>query len=555
MTGDLNLVKNPALRSVLKSGPKFREPKPIDYDQVREAVVADLDGVVQRWATKCDLDEVVFKEWRATVLEVLDERLSTLRSTASHKVEPFGLQRPDVSSALGELHKSFVLVPADKADGNVIIVCRQYYLHCMVDELSRNPECTYEEVTEEREVLLDRLCTEMKTLFDVAVPEDFRTFAYLYWTAKMHKLPPGRRFIAGGKKCESKVLSKQITACLTAVLGMHRRRCNQLRSSTGVQHMWIADNSKGIISRLESINRRGMARDVATFDFQTLYTKIPHQQLKAEMKWVVDTGFALAKHEGKSVLSLRGRSAGFVTEPRSGKAISALKLTEMINYLIDNIYVTCGDKVFRQTIGIPMGTSCAPLLANLYLFALELKWIRARLDAGEGGVMARLFAHCFRYIDDLLILNNAGEFKGRYKEIYPEALVLKKENEFDYCASFLDLMIKVNGGRFCRTLYDKRDAFPFEVARFQDVSGNIHVRKAHGVVVGQLIRYALGCDHAAVFFRRSAAMMTTLLRMGYRRRLLAAYCDLFFERYIHLVTKYRTSKCDFNRRCFGGRRP
>ena len=47
----------------------------------------------------------------------------------------------------------------------------------------------------------------------------------------------------------------------------------------------------------------------------------------------------------------------------------------MLTWLIDNIYVTFGNKVFRQQIGIPMGTDCAPFLANLFLFSYEFKWL------------------------------------------------------------------------------------------------------------------------------------------------------------------------------------
>ena len=42
----------------------------------------------------------------------------------------------------------------------------------------------------------------------------------------------------------------------------------------------------------------------------------------------------------------------------------------MIEYLVD-VFVHVGNKIFRQTVGIPMGTDCAPLLANLYLFYYE----------------------------------------------------------------------------------------------------------------------------------------------------------------------------------------
>ena len=49
-------------------------------------------------------------------------------------------------------------------------------------------------------------------------------------------------------------------------------------------------------------------------------------------------------------------------------------LTHMIEWLIDNTYVTVGNQVLRQIIGIPMGTDCAPFLVNLFLFSYELRY-------------------------------------------------------------------------------------------------------------------------------------------------------------------------------------
>ena len=43
----------------------------------------------------------------------------------------------------------------------------------------------------------------------------------------------------------------------------------------------------------------------------------------------------------------------------------------MLEFLIDNIFVIFGGRVFQQTVGIPMGTNCAPLLANLFIYSYE----------------------------------------------------------------------------------------------------------------------------------------------------------------------------------------
>ena len=74
-------------------------------------------------------------------------------------------------------------------------------------------------------------------------------------------------------------------------------------------------------------------------------------------------------------------------------------------YLVDNVYISVGNKVFRQCIGIPMGTNCAPLLANLYAFYFEYKIIYERTGS-DNMSKVRTFSNIFRHIDDLLTLNN-----------------------------------------------------------------------------------------------------------------------------------------------------
>jgi len=48
----------------------------------------------------------------------------------------------------------------------------------------------------------------------------------------------------------------------------------------------------------------------------------------------------------------------------------------MLDFLIDNIFVLFGGLVFQQTIGVPMGTNCAPLLADLFLHAYDADFLQ-----------------------------------------------------------------------------------------------------------------------------------------------------------------------------------
>ena len=106
-------------------------------------------------------------------------------------------------------------------------------------------------------------------------------------------------------------------------------------------------------------------------------------------------------------------------------------LIEMMEYLIDNIYITVGNKVFRQQVGIPMGTDCAPLLANLFLFYYEYQYMKNLVK--DNLQAATKFNGTMRYIDDLLTLNNSG-FASKIPDIYPPELDLKTNYRISlYC--------------------------------------------------------------------------------------------------------------------------
>ena len=55
--------------------------------------------------------------------------------------------------------------------------------------------------------------------------------------------------------------------------------------------------------------------------------------------------------------------------------------------------------------------------------------------------LARKFGNVFRFIDDLLALNDGKSFESYYHDIYPAELQLNKENEVDNETNFLDLLI------------------------------------------------------------------------------------------------------------------
>ena len=113
-------------------------------------------------------------------------------------------------------------------------------------------------------------------------------------------------------------------------------------------------------------------------------------------------------------------------------------------------------QLFRQLIGIPMGTNCAPLLADLFLYSYENEFLDNMIRSGHRR-LARSFNLCYRYIDDLIVFNNKKSL-DYLKEIYPSQLTVEKANKSDHLADYLDLTFTIDsGGKLSTRLYDKRD--------------------------------------------------------------------------------------------------
>ena len=88
-------------------------------------------------------------------------------------------------------------------------------------------------------------------------------------------------------------------------------------------------------------------------------------------------------------------------------------MISMLEFLIDNIFVSFGETLFQQVVGIPMGTNCAPLLADLFVYSYESVFLQ-KLVKDKKMHEARAFNFTYRYIDDVLSINNS-----RFAEFLP----------------------------------------------------------------------------------------------------------------------------------------
>ena len=105
---------------------------------------------------------------------------------------------------------------------------------------------------------------------------------------------------------------------------------------------------------------------------------------------------------------------------------SCQKVCDTLVYLLDNIFIRFGTKLYRQTIGIPMGTNCAPLVADLFLFCYERDFMKSLSRENQADII-EAFNSTSRYLDVLLNIDNIY-FDQMVDRIYPTELQLNRAN-------------------------------------------------------------------------------------------------------------------------------
>ena len=95
------------------------------------------------------------------------------------------------------------------------------------------------------------------------------------------------------------------------------------------------------------------------------------------------------------------------------------------------MFVLVGEWVFQQTIVIPIGMNCAPLLSELLLSGYETDFLQGLLK-DKDRKLDHTFSSSFRYINDALSLNNS-RFGTYLNRIYPNELEVMENTDIKVC--------------------------------------------------------------------------------------------------------------------------
>ena len=513
LTGNLQIIKNNKLRKLFCKGPKFREPCKIDWDKAREIIHGGIDDYLKVLKAVKKVDISFFENWKCTLFEMIEDKIKTLSERIKIREVKSVFDDPLSKSELKKLQSDFVIVPIDKASSNVAFVCKRHYATVIKNELRfslpADDSMTYKLIKTPPASVIKRHFKFLQTC-DLKTDEKMEKLPSMYWIPKLHKNPIGERFIIASPECSIKPLLKDVTCILKLLQNNVSNYHDKRRVWTNVSNFWVIQNNRPVTERIDKINNAKKAKTVRTFDFSTLYTKIPHHLLKGALEDIVDFCFSGGNSNGVYVLN--GKAFWRIPKRGDYRTYTQKKVKDVLSYVIKNAYFQINNKVFQQVIGIPMGSDPAPFIANLFLYFYENKFLD-KLKT-EDLPRARRLRHVFRFIDDLIAMNDDDEFSKIYKEIYPEEMVLKPENEDPQSSSYLDLQIDVDENIFDFKLFDKRDAFSFSVVRMPYLQSNMPSKMFYSTISAEILRICRATYKYTNFLLSCKKLIIRMIKQG-----------------------------------------
>ena len=185
-----------------------------------------------------------------------------------------------------------------------------------------------------------------------------------------------------------------------------------------------------------------------------------------------------------------------------------------------------------------MGTNCAPLVADLFLFCYEREFMKS-LTKEKRYDLIDSFNSTSRYLDDLLNIDNI-HFEHMVHRIYPAELQLNKAYVSNTEAAFLDLNLSIHNDIVSTKCMINVMILILLISRSL-MAMSLNVPLMVYIYISQLIRFARASSHVTDFNNRSKFLTAKLLKQGYRYHKLRKAFSKFYRRHFELIEKYHVS--------------
>ena len=503
VTGSLDIIDNEEIKNIFKFGSNYRLVPKLNVNKIMEDINNKLNNYISSMSYKLKLHFGHFLEWKTQFVHAIRNKMSV-----TPNCYPVTINFNQFKSKVKELQNKFVIVPVDKASNNFGFICKRYYAQILMNEIDSSN--TFEPTNVSPSDIKNSNINFLKNY--KIMPTNFN-IPFMYATPKFHKNPTKFRFITSSVKCVSKDISIIFNLILDNL--MHK-----VETESG--NNWIIKNNDKVLESIKKCNDNYQSVPgnfmVATFDFSTLYTTLPHDDLIYRIVALFNKYF---------------ESNVEVIYNNNKLVFDKVDCVNILKFCVDNSYIAFNDHLYKQKVGIPMGANFSPNLANLYLHFYESKFLDKNHEQGR-----IRYKYTFRFIDDLLSVNNR-DINFDINAIYPRALEVSSTNELPHkSCSFLDLDVNISEDKFVTKVYDKRRDFNFEILGLPAFSSNIPSNLTYNVLCSQMCRYARICSFGHDFISNCQLLVNKMLSNEVPSYLIKKYIYKFENSKSNTVSKF-----------------
>ena len=589
VTNDPSILPTENLRRLAAMGAKYRHglSEAVVTEELRiEARTVALQAFFN-FAARCESDLEIsgFDNWKNEITEHLDRQID-LDLPLEKILHPYGLSAdhapPPLTTtdlvALKRFQRSFIITVVDKMANSFCFICKKHYLRLIQADLQTST--IFEQSASSRTELFSSLSTKMSAM---NIPPGSLSFPNYTLLIKLHKTPAAPRFIVAARNVVTTpaavLLCKILKALDPFLVSLMKVEFDKIPGFSWHGSSPVLKNTADMVKMMENANRF-LDNQVVSFqsaDVARLYTNIPLDSLKATLKTLYNKLFD-ALGEGLKVFLQRKKtcagvwlgSAGFPPpDAREGGTNSLTRyriftfndVSALIDFVVDNNYVSFGGNLYRQILGIAMGGNASVYLANHYLFSYELAFFKQLIDCVVSSppssppappieslplyeppnfsvlinhhdiaiCLLKAFLHLTRYIDDISSLNNPYFSNLLYTDqsfynfhgLYPRQLELTLTSpspSLNYLDITISSMNSDNKTPLHSSFYNKFSEPAFRslsIIRFTHASSNISKHIKRNLLTGVFHRYRSNLTNPRSFIHSMAVTFVNLQRSGY----------------------------------------
>lgn len=564
-TVDTGIIQHLQLRSAVAKGLNHVPPRPTSKLSACMATVMEafeqLVEILGLHSTDFPLEQATHWFWETT--------LSKLKQASHSNLFGFRSSGPDllslhaVKDELRWLTSHLYCAGLDKASNNVCFVCIRHIRFMALERLSGSdfsPRCEGEVWLLPSHVLRDMSSEISNLLPEVRV--SFEALPYLMATYKLHKNK--YRWLTNAFQTVYSNLAHLLTIATMLVLEQVRiwasdttngfsrfMRCNS-------SFYWLVNSSIEV-----ALNLPNKIYNIFVAHITRCYESIPldgDDNLIDAVSHIIRIGYRQAKkHHPRSTpqIWIRVNAEGHAahaqwssSKPAYGDCfvLPAERLISLHCWLIRNCNVQLGDRVWKQTLGIPMGFSCSPLWCNVYLLHYEIQFMLRLAKLGRSDIMQQ-FKSAFRYIDDLCWINveqplaflspSQPKLAENPYWVYPLNVLEIKNEVTRYAledptrgvhAHFmnLDIVIEESGsGEYSTCKYDKRRDLPFSYSQYIMFDSNRPIKQSYSVAVSQTVPILYLSSSMEAALKEILILISTMVKNGFQERRLRHLISTF----------------------------